>query len=163
MCADSRVQTDTVYNGLGVKTFHLGVCVEFIEITYAEREVGVGEELYGLGFGRAHEQHRHVLLDGAFVNEVREGVRCFLQAVVAVTDNDSARIEIVVQCLGFSQEFRCEEDFRHYCLHGAVGKTLPIGEFFADGCRISHRYSRFDDHDCFRVHFQDQFDDLFHV
>ena len=44
MRADAQVQAHSVYDGLGVQTLHLSICVQLVEIAHAQREVGVGKE-----------------------------------------------------------------------------------------------------------------------
>ena len=97
----ARVEADAVYNRLGVKTFHLGVGIEFIEVAHTESEVGVREELHRLGLGRAHEEHRNILFQGAFFYQRRECVRSFFERLVAVADYDAARVEVVVEGFAF--------------------------------------------------------------
>lgn len=72
--ADAGVETDPVDDGAGVKALHLGVGVQLVEVADTEGKVGVGEELHGLGLGRAHKEDRHVLLDGSLGDETGEGV-----------------------------------------------------------------------------------------
>ena len=43
MCADTRIKTNTVNDGLRVQAFHLGICVQFVEIAHAQSQIGVGE------------------------------------------------------------------------------------------------------------------------
>ena len=54
VCANTRIETDALDYCLGVESFDLSVCVEFVEIADAQCEVGIGEELYSLGFLHAH-------------------------------------------------------------------------------------------------------------
>ena len=55
MGADAGVEAYAGDDGLGVETLDLAIGVELIEIADAQGEVGVGEELDGLGFLHAHE------------------------------------------------------------------------------------------------------------
>ena len=53
MCTDAWVEAYALDNGLGIESFDFGVGVEFVEVTDAEGEVGVGEEFYGFCFFEA--------------------------------------------------------------------------------------------------------------
>ena len=53
--ADAGVEADALDDGLGVKAFHFGVGLEFVEVRYAEGQVGVGEEFYCLCFRAPHK------------------------------------------------------------------------------------------------------------
>lgn len=64
-------------------------------------------------------------------------------------DNDTARVQIVVQSLGFTQELRAEDD---------VFRTGLL----ADGLRVADRDRRLDDHDRVRIHLHHQVDDGLH-
>ena len=61
MCANTRVETDALDDGLAVETFHLGIGVEFIEIAYTQGKICVGEEFYGFSLFHAHEKAGDVL------------------------------------------------------------------------------------------------------
>lgn len=62
MPTDMRAEAHTVDDGLSVKTFHLGICIKFVEITHAQSKIGVGEELDRLGLLQSHEQRVYILL-----------------------------------------------------------------------------------------------------
>ena len=110
--ADARVEADAVDDLLGVEALRLGVGVELVEVGHAEREVGVREELDGLGFGEAHEEGANAGLDRAFLEEGGEAVRGVDGGRVAfVTGHDDpGRVEIVVESLRLAEELRGEED-----------------------------------------------------
>ena len=69
---DARVEADTLDDGARVETLDLGVGVELVEVAHAQGQVGVGEELDGLGFLHAHEQRGDILPDGPLAEERRE-------------------------------------------------------------------------------------------
>ena len=62
MCTDAWVEAYALDNGLGIESFDFGVGVEFVEVTDAEGEVGVGEEFYGFCFLETHEENRDTLV-----------------------------------------------------------------------------------------------------
>ena len=110
--ADARVEADAVDDLLGVEALRLGVGVELVEVGHAEREVGVREELDGLGFGEAHEEGTDAGFDRAFLEEGGEAVRGVDGGrVVFVTGHDDpGRVEVVVEGLRLAEELRGEED-----------------------------------------------------
>ena len=65
------------------------------------------------------------------------------------SDNNSGWIEVIKQCLGFSQKFRAEEDMR-----SRISLLQRL--------RISDRNRALDDDDCFSVYRKDQINHLFH-
>ena len=101
LSAYARVEADAVYNRLGVKTFHLGVGVQFIEVAHAECEVGVREELHRLRLCRAHEEHRDILFQSTFFYEGCECVCSVFERLISITDYDAARIEVVIEGFAF--------------------------------------------------------------
>lgn len=63
-------------------------------------------------------------------------------------DDDAARIQIVIQSLRFTQEFRAKDD------------VLAV-ELLTHGCGVAHRNGGLNDHDGVRVIFHDQLDHSF--
>ena len=55
MCADTWVETYSVDDGCGIKPFHFGIRVEFVEIADTQGKVGIGEKFYGFGFFHTHK------------------------------------------------------------------------------------------------------------
>jgi len=46
---------------LGIKAVGFGVGVKFVEVGYAQGQVGVAEQLYRFGFGAVCKEYRYVL------------------------------------------------------------------------------------------------------
>ena len=148
MGADARVEADAVDDFLCVEAFGLCVGIQLIEVGDAEGQVGVSEELYSFGFGEAHEQGVDVFLQSALLEERREDMGPILAGIVA-GDDDPGGIQVIVQRLGFAEEFGAENQvLRVVLLSGSLGEA--------------HGDSGFDDHGCSRVDFEDLFDDGFH-
>ena len=109
---DPGIETDALDDLGGVQSFDLGVCVQFVEVADAEREIGVHEELRGFGLGEAHEKGIDILLVGALLQQRGEDVG-LLSGVVGgfiIADDDPAGIQVVIQGLGFAQELRAEQN-----------------------------------------------------
>ena len=132
MAADARVQAYAVDDGPGVQPLDLRICIELVEIADAQRQVGVGEKLHGLGLGEAHVQHIDIRLERALLKHLRKrdgGRPCALIA----SDDNAAGIKVVIQRHGFAQEFRTEHDAVRLILRPHL-------------LRITHRDGRLDDH-----------------
>ena len=113
MCANAGVEADALDDMPGIKPLHLGVGVQFIEEGNAEGQIGVGEQLDRLGLSEAHEQRVNVLFDCTFLQQTGKLMSSFYQTlIVQVSSNDNAgRIQVIVEGLGFTQEFRAENVF----------------------------------------------------
>ena len=151
VAADARVQADAVDDLFGVKAFHLGVGVQLVKKAHAQRQVGVGEQLDGLGLGKAHIQRVDVLLDGPLLQKPRKGVRGLHQAGVLQVGahDDAAGVEVVVQGFALAQKLRAEQD-------------VAAAGLLADRGGIPHRDGGLDDEDGVGVHLQHKVDDLLH-
>jgi len=147
--ADTRIEADTVDDVLGVKAFHLGVGVEFVEIADTEREIGVGKQLNRFRFGEAHDAGLDVRFDGSFLEQGSKSFCCLRKTGIAFdgADNDTRRVEIVVEGLGFAEEFGRKED-------------IVAVVFAADGLGVTYGDGRFDDHDGRWVDTEDGLDDI---
>lgn len=152
VAADARLQADAVDDVAGVEAADLAVGVELVEVGHAQRQVGVGEELDGLGLGGAQHELRdahgavgvHALQLGGLgalreqAGELLSG-RDGLGVVLGRTDHDAAGVQVVVERLALTQELRAEEDF-------AVAQPLAQARGVADGD------GRLDDDPGVRVH-----------
>ena len=141
VASDTRVHADAVNDLLRVEALGLSVGVELVEVGDTNREVGIGKELDRLGLGRMNDQGLDVLrglacalfLDaGTLEQEVCEHLRGF-HLVVVRTDDNAARMEVVIECLGLSEELRAEDD-----VINAV--------FLAYGVGVADRDGGLDDH-----------------
>ena len=152
VAADSRLQAHAVDDVAGVEASHLAVGVELVEVGHAQSEVGVGEQLHGLGLGGA--QHElgdalgavgvHALQLGG-VGTLREQASEALSGghglgvLLGRTDHDAAGVQVVVESFALAQELRAEEDL-------LVNQPLAHARGVADGD------GRLDDDPGIRVH-----------
>ena len=91
MAADARVKTYAVNDLLRVQALALRVGIQLIEIGNAQRQIGVGEQLDGLGLGKAHEEGINVLLDGPLLQQCRKFVGgCDKVRILRVGADDDA-------------------------------------------------------------------------
>ena len=67
MCTDSRIQTYSVNDFLGIKSLALSIGIQFIEVGYSKSQIGVSKKFYCLRLGIAHEQDRNIFFDGALI------------------------------------------------------------------------------------------------
>lgn len=151
MGADARVEAHAVDDLAGIQALGLGVGVELVEVGDAQCQIRVGEQLDGFGLGEAHEQRVNVLLDGTLLQQLGEGVGGLHEVLVlrVGADHNAARVQVVVQSLGFAQELRAEDD--------VLGTGL-----LTDGLGVADRDGGLDDHDRVRVDLHHQLDDGFH-
>ena len=152
MGSDARLQAHAVDDVAGVEAADLAVGVELVEVGHAQSQVGVSEELHGLGLGGA--QHELGDADGAIgvdavelrgVGALREqagkalGSGDGLGVVLRSAHHDAARVQVVVERLALAQELGTEEDL-------AVAEPLTQARGVADGD------GRLDDDPGIRVH-----------
>ena len=172
VAADAGVQTYALDDGARVETFHFCVSIKFIEVAHAEGEVGVGEELHGLGLLHAHEEGVYIGLERAFLEEGGEGAGGILEHLhigdrldgavliskvgmrhdLGVAHDDAAGIEVVVECLAFAEELGREEQVQF--LHAALG-VLQV-----EAAGVAHGDGGLNDHDGIGIDLQHQVDDF---
>ena len=152
VAADARLQAHAVDDVAGVEAADLAVGVELVEVRHAQRQVGVGEELHGLGLGGAQHELRdadssvgvHALQLGG-VGALREQAGELLRrrdgrgVVLGSANHDAAGVQVVIEGLALAQELRAEEDL-------AVAQPLAQARGVADGD------GRLDDDPGVRVH-----------
>lgn len=152
VAADARLQAHAVDDVAGVEASHLAVGVELVEVRHAQRKVGVGEELDGLGLGGAQHELRDALgavgvhaLQLGGVGALGEQAGELLRrrdgrgVVLGSADHDAAGVQVVVERLALAQELRAEED-------------LAVAQPLAQACRITDGNGRLDDDPGVRVH-----------
>ena len=126
MCANARVESNTVDNRLCIKTFYFGISIQFVEITYPQSQIRVCKQFDRLRLLDAHKEGVDIFLDCAFLQQSRKLMRLFfkqfdvrepLNCSVFVgkfgfvdylwnTNNYARRVQIVIQCLRLAQKFR---------------------------------------------------------
>ena len=139
VAADARLQAHAVDDVAGVEAADLAVGIELVEVGHAQRQVGVGEELYGLGLGGAQHELRDAdssvgvrALQLGGVRALREqtcealGSRDGLGVLLGRAHHDAGRMQVVVERLALAQELRAEEDL-------AVAQPLAKARGVADG------------------------------
>src|SRR5690606_39872392 len=90
--ADAGVQADALDDLGGVQAAGDGVGVELVEVGHAHGQVGVGEQLDGLGLGGAGEQDGHVLVLGSFQEQVGDQA----PGAAGVAHDDARGVQVVV-------------------------------------------------------------------
>ena len=140
MVADTRIQTYAVNYGTCIQALHLGVSVKLVEETYAQCQIGVGKQLDCLGLGGTHKERIDFLLDGTFLQQTRKGMGSLLQTgnLFIESNDDSGRIEVVIESLALTQELGGEYDVGHNDLHRAVSQTLAVRELLAYALGIAY-------------------------
>ena len=151
MSADTRIETNTIYDLLGIQTLHLGISIQFVEVADTQSQVGVSEQFNSLSLGEAHKQCVNIFFDCTFLQEFSKGMCSLYQTSIVniCTDNDTGRIKVVVQSLALTQKFRAKND-------------IVTVELLTNACCITNRDSALNNHDSFRIIFDDQLDYSFH-
>ena len=118
MTADSRIHADAVDDLLGVESFGLCISIQFVEIGDTHGEIRVGKQLYCFRFRGIGDQDRNVLrllacslllCSCTLKKKIREHLRLFMLRLIG-SDYNAARMEVVIESLGFAKEFGAEND-----------------------------------------------------
>ena len=72
VCPDARIQADSLDDIARVEALALGIGIELVEVRNPQRQIRVGKELDGLGFGGACYQDFRPCILGALVQQVDE-------------------------------------------------------------------------------------------
>ena len=134
MRADSRIQPHAFDDLARVQPVDGRVAVQLVEVGHAHGEIGVGEQLDGLGLGGAGEQHRYVLFQGALLQQRGKHPGPFR----LFAHDDARGIEVVMQRLAFAQELGREDEV----------VALHLG---AHAFGVAHRHGGLDHHHRLRV------------
>ena len=148
MRANSGVKAYAVDDGLGIQPFGFRVSVQLIEVGHTKCQIGIGKQFHSLGFGKAHEQGVDIRFQCSLLEKGCESM-CGFSTGFITGYNDAGRIQIIIQSLGFPQEFRAEND--------VLGVILG-----SHGCSISHRDGGLDDHHGVGIGFQHQLNNRLH-
>lgn len=137
--ADPGVERDAADDVGGGEALGGAVGVELVEVGDAERQVGVREELHGLGLGAAEHEGRDARRAVGVRPRAIRGVRPLLEqrrealggrdglrVVLRRAHHDAARMKIVVEGVALAQELRAEDD-------------APVAPLPADALRVPHR------------------------
>ena len=135
--ADARVHAHAVDDLLRVEPLHLRVGVQLVKVGDAHGQVGVGEELNGFGLHGMGDEDGNVLVFRAFLQQFGEHLGLGLLMIVGA-DHDAAGVQVVVESLGFAQEFRAEDN-------------VVDAVFVADGIGVADGDGAFDDHQNLRI------------
>ena len=106
MVADTRIQAYPFDNLFAVQPLAFSIAVELVEIGNAQRQIGVSEQFDRFRFGGVGKQGWDILLDRAFFQQISKtfGTRR------AFTDDNTRRVQVVVQRTSFTQELRRENN-----------------------------------------------------
>ena len=90
MATDARIKADTIDDLLSIQALALCIGIQFIKVSYAQCQIGIGEQLNSLSFGEAHEQGVDVLFNCAFLKQTSKLVSSHNQTlIVQISSNDS--------------------------------------------------------------------------
>lgn len=78
----------------------LGIGIQLVEVGHPHGEVGIGKQLDCFRLGAIRQQYRHVLLDGAALQQGGEP----LSPLGALPHYDARGVQVVMKCPPLSQE-----------------------------------------------------------
>ena len=152
MSSYTWIKSNAFNDGAGVESFHLSIGIELVEVADAQGEVGVGEELDGLGLFHSHKKGRDVFFDGTLfeqvgkdagslfegggVGEAKDGIVLFgepgLVDDFGDAGDDARGVEVVVESLGLAEEFGEEEEVetRHALCGIASIETATVADWY---------------------------------
>ena len=148
MRSDTRVKTHTVDNLLRIQPLAFCVGIQLIKIGNTKGEIGICEQLHRFSFGEAHKQSINIFFFRSLLQE-RSKDMSFFCGLFITGNNDTAWIEIIIKCLGFTEKFRAKDDI--LCII-----------FFSYRCSIANRNGGFDNHHGIGIAFQYQFNHGFY-
>ncbi len=101
MPAYSRIKTNTVYDLLGIQSLHFCICVKFVEIADTQCKICIGKKLYRFRFRESHKESINIFFYGTFLKKFCKSLCSFHKSFIIHirADNDTARIEIIIECL----------------------------------------------------------------
>ena len=145
MAADTRIKADTINDLLSIQALALCVGVQLVEVSNAQSQICIGEQLNCLCLGEAHKQGVDIFFNSTFLQQTSKLMRCFHQTFITQvsTNDDAGRIQVIVKSLGFTQKLRTENDI------------LAI-ELLAHRSSISNRNGGLDNHNGIRIIFHNQ-------
>lgn len=108
--SDARVQADSLDDIARVEALALGIGIELVEVRNPQRQICVGKELDGLGFGGACHQDFRPRVLGAFVQKTNEGLRGLAVGVLRDAGDDATGVEVVLERMALAQKLRGEDD-----------------------------------------------------
>ena len=101
MTSDTRIQTYTIDDLLGVKSFALCVCIKLVEVSHTQSQIGICKQFYRLCLGKSHEQCINVLFDRTFLKQCCKLMGCLHQTFIILicSNNNTGWIQVVIKCL----------------------------------------------------------------
>ena len=147
MGTDTRIKADSIDDLLCVQSLHLCISVQLIEIGYTQCKIGICKQFNCLCFRKSHKQGINIFLNSTLLQKFRKSMCCFYQSDILhiSTNDDTRRIQVIVESLALTQEFRTEDD-------------IVTVELLAYRCSIANRNRTLNNHDSFRIILNDQFD-----
>ena len=132
MQSDTRIKTYAINYSLSVKTFHFGISIKLIKIADTQSQIRIGEKFHRLSFFQPHEQRVDILLYRTFLQKfgksfcripqlihIRHLQNCLILLFKIIKTNEfgeshdnTARIEIVIQCLALTKKLRREKKIK---------------------------------------------------
>ena len=97
---------------------------------------------------------------GAFDQEGGEGMGGGFESGVVISHDDAGGVEIIVECLGFAEEFGGEDNLGGDDLEASVCLTLAVAVLLTHTGCVAHGDGALDDHHSIGVDTEDEVDDV---
>ena len=101
MRADTRIQSYSFNDLFTVKPSYLCISIQFIEKCNTHGKVGVCKQFDCLSFRKIGKECRDLLLDCPFLKKCGKCM-CLVTLILRRSDNNTGRIQIIIQCMSFS-------------------------------------------------------------
>ena len=111
MISDTRVEANALDNRFCVKSSDLRISIKFIKVRHTKCKICIREQLNRFRLSRIHKADFNVLLESTLFEKIRKSLRNLVKSCILYrdTDNDTARIEIVVKSASLTKKFRAEK------------------------------------------------------
>ncbi len=102
MITDTGIEAYTLDDLPGIQVSDFGIGIQFVEVGYTQSQECIRKELDGFCFRRSCQQDFHILLQGSFLQQSGKDLSFFGMTA----DNDTGRIQIIIESFSFTQELR---------------------------------------------------------
>ena len=118
MCAYSGVKAYTVNNLLCIKSLYFSICIKLIKIAYTQSKISICKKLYCFSLCKSHKERINIFLYCTLLKKFSEFMgRIYKSFVIHISsDNNTARIKIIIESLAFTKKFRTEDYIIRTCL-----------------------------------------------
>ena len=112
MVSNPRIKAHSFDDLLCIQVFHFCICIKLIKVRNSQRKIGISKQFYSFCFCIPHEQCIDIFFYRSFFQQLCKLFCCLNKTPVCqiCPDNDPAWVKVIIQCPGFPQKFRTEND-----------------------------------------------------